>query len=519
MPQQLKSLLQQLYPLSFTKTPQSASKKCSIKLSTPRSTPIGTPQTNNSSKLSFESSVNSKILTPRLKLRVSDTDSGVDTMSCNYIVRNACECNRCTTRNNTRNQIENTLKHAFVNYLREPSEKNFANLPIMIAKSFKPSAAKNTRQLDQIEVRKNNAVNVLFMKDNKWVYVKTSSNVKGFIPKKCLEPFVVKSCPEKRKVSTSSPKPKTPKSMVPTKPANHNADHTYMTINDNDLKEHPKSKCMDITNYSDNTDINLLSVSNYVETPKSTKFSKNLMKKFIECDRKEVRVSSEYIRILSKSKSRNRKLAIAFRQLSNEASLTMLEQDASKNYINLNDCKADSNQYENCIGYPHSNIRKRNDFNYENLAAYKSIKRSKKKSNYSYLCSSPSSIEYDELNIETKPSTPSNHYSNDYMTFLDSYSSDSEEHIYDHLSSNNSKVLNMFKIVDDYTADFKGDLSVNKGDIVYLIDTAVSPSMVKNNDYLFVRIYKRKLRASPNSQLEGQILKGYIPRSCAVKMQ
>lgn len=486
MPQQLKSFLQQLYP----KTPQSTAKKCSSKLLTPRSTPL-----NNSSKFSFESSSITKNLTPRIKLGTSDADSGLDTLSCSYFVRNVanCDCNQCSSRTATRNQIENTLKHAFVNYLRESSEKNFANLPLMVAKSFRPSAVKNTRQLDQIEVRKNNAVNALFMKDNKWVYVKTASNVKGFIPKKCLEPFILKSCPEKRKNSTSSPKPKAPKSMIPSKPIHHQADHTYMTINENDLKP------IEIIDDNDQTDIALLSVSNYVETAKATKFSKNLMKKFIECD------TGDHIRVISKSKSRNRKLAIA--------TLTMIEKEASRNYLNLNDCK--TNLYENyqCLT---PSIKKRSNINYENLAAYRSIKRSR---NYSYLCSSPSSIEYDELNTNSKVSTPTNIYSNDYMASIDSYSNENDEHIYDHLSSNNSKVLNVFKIVDDYTADFKGDLSVNKGDIVYLIETALSPSLSKNNDYLFVRVYKRKSRSSPANQCESQALKGYIPRSCAVKIQ
>jgi len=484
------------------------------------------------------------LVTPVTKLkrkRTNDTDSGLDTILSNNYTMNeiiGCNCEQCVSRNKKRIQLENTLKHAFVNYLREPSETKFANIPIMVVKSFRPTNNTKTKQLDQLEVKKANAVNALFMKDNKWVYVKTSDNVKGFIPKKILEPFYLKSCQNKSKNSTSSPIPKAPESAPPVKPTTrlfqkNLVDHTYMTINDNDVK--PDAQHYDDMMKSEETDLNLFSVSSCLEIQIQPRLSKNLMKKFIECDSFKTRSvsprpknnsnSRDLARMLAKSKSRNRKISIAFRHMSNEATLTMLDNEITKNYINLNDCNAINSDYENIkqinanfspVLEESSKISSKRVVNYENLLNLNSLKRSKKSDSSNSLSSSPSSIDYDVISYDYKqmnPSTPRNYYN------VSSLQND-EDHVYDHLSSNNSKVLNVYKVIDDYTADFKGDLSVRRGDIVSLIESVASPN--KNSDYLLVRIHKRNLKAASGyftqHQIEHKNIQGYIPRSHVIKI-
>ncbi len=527
MPQQLKNLLQHLYPsssLSNKASPAStAYKKNTIRLLS-HSKAMGSPMTPTNN-------------TPKRKIRnLTNTDSGVDLTSTNYVLASSAtamshtkepplfECSRCSFRESNRMQLESNLKHAFVKYLREPSESNFANIPVIVVKSFDPAVARHTRQLDQIKVRKNNAVNALFMKDNKWVYVKTSDNVKGFVPKKVLEPFQQRPC-SKNRTSTWSPiVPKAPSSLPPNKSAVKPVDHTYMTINELDVRTSPVSEEL-----TEETDLALLSVSNCSESAASAsqRLPKNLISRFAECvetpARSTSKASRDLIRLLANSKSRNRKISIAFRQLSSEASLTMLEQQ--KSYINLNECK-ERTAYENCgkVASPKGNkvsSKKRDSkliINYENLTSFKSVKRVKNSSDYSYSSSSsPSSIEYDAIatSIDMKPEN--NYYLNSYLE-----NSEDDQHIYDHLSSNNSKILNMYKVVEDYKADFKGDLTVRKGDIVYLMDSVTSPSLPKaNNDYLFVRIYKRGLvlnSAGLERSSDYQNVQGYIPRTHVIKV-
>ena len=640
MAQQFKSLMQQLHPFlnpACTLPPPPPTAKSSKHLFGSsvqklakthlrfKTRSPSTPITNNVDAKLMESIHTPVSLKQTFKIKQlnADTDSGVDTTSSNYlssvntniIIHNrmvmVCDCLKCATRNAQRVQIEKTLKHAFVNYLHEPTEQAFANMPLLVSKSYKPSSKhqNSSRQLDQIEVRKSSAVNALFMKDNKWVYVKTCDNVKGFIPKKCLEPLMTKSCPNAsiKKNTTSSPikLPTAPKTVPPSKittKQQSQIDHTYMTINENDLIGTKKTnkklnlesvdELNNISNLDCNnsdTDLALLSVSCFDlaanSSTRSPRFSKNLMQKFIDCDDqsrsrspaiKSNRSSKDLFRMLAKSKSRNRHLSVAFKHLSTEATLTMLEQDVSRNYVNLNECGA--NVYQNisnsickqrgritAISEESYLSNKRGAeymFNYENLCSFKSLKRVKKQkisrvsasSSFSSPYESPStsscssqprqlnsncvSYHYDALNSVVKDvvnEETSKLYLNesiDEATFPIGGCFD-EEHVYNHLSSNNSKVLNMFRILDDYTADFKGDLSVRKGDVVYLIETAAtSPCPVKNNDWLFVRIYKRNLNVkltpdridklnnntSKSTKPEYQAIQGYIPRSYATKI-
>lgn len=487
---QLKNLLQQLYPSASiskpTPTPgSSAYKKNSIRLLSHIKAAANSPMTP----------VNSISLKRKI-VNATNTDSGVD------LTATQCDCSRCSIRETNRIALESNLKQAFVKYLREPSESNFANIPVMVVKSFDPAVAKHTRQLDQIKVHKNNAVNALFMKDNKWVYVKTSDNIKGFIPKKTLEPFYPRPCSKSRNTTSSPIVPKAPSSLPPKTTTVKPVDHTYMTINELDIKA---SQALD----ESTEDLALLSVSNCSESPK---LEKNLISKFSECvetpSRSSSKTSRDLIKILTSSKSRNRKISIAFRQLPSEASLTMLEQQEKK-YINLNDCKEKEVTYENCDRQSSKRRDSKMIINYENLASFKSVKRMKKSSDYSYSSSSsPSSIEYDTVGRKLPES---NYYLNSYL--------ENSEHIYDHLSSNNSKVLNMFRVVEDYRADFKGDLTVRRGDVVYLIDSMASPGTPKaNNDYLFVRIYKRGLALDSPTSTDFQNVQGYIPRTHVVKI-
>ena len=643
MAQQFRSFMQQLQPflnpvctLPPPPTPRKSSKhlfcssvqklaKTHLKL---KNQSPSTPITNNVDAKLMDSIHTPASLKQTLKIKQlnADTDSGVDTTSSNYlssvntniILHNrmvmVCDCLKCATRNAQRVQIEKTLKHAFVSYLHEPTEQAFANMPMLVSKSYKPSSKHQySKQLDQIEVRKSSAVNALFMKDNKWVYVKTCDNVKGFIPKKCLEPLMIRSCPNasiKKNVTSSPIKfPSAPKTVPPPKITTKQPsqiDHTYMTINENDLIGTKKTNKKlnleiddDLNNISSSncnnsdTDLALLSVSCFDlavnNNQCSPRFSKNLIQKFIDCDDrsrsrspaiKPNRSSKDLFRMLAKSKSRNRHLSVAFKHLSNDATLTMLEQDVSRNYVNLNECGA--NTYENISKssckqrsritpvLEESYLSKKRGveymFNYENLCSFKSLKREKcKKQKISCISASSSSsspyqspsilsyssesqplnknsvsCHYDALNSIVKNvvyEETSKLYANESIedaAFPLTGGCSDEEHVYNHLSSNNSKVLNMFRILDDYNADFKGDLSVRKGDIVYLIETAAgaSPSPAKNNDWLFVRIYKRNLNVkltpdradilsrntSKPAKPEYQAIQGYIPRSYATKI-
>ena len=431
------------------------------------------------------------------------------------------------------------------------------------------------------------------MNDNKWIYVKTASNQIGFIPKKCCEPFVLKKCKQTTNDIKILEEFNTP--LVRIKPVSM-ADHTYMTINENDLETYKNKriqqqqkfknesieyinidKDLDEEYVNNQTNLTLFSVSN-VADKYNRKISPEKLQhcqKFIDSNNKVYIQSSDKIKakylnisqnrssmisMLKKSQSRNRKVSIAF--ANTEATLTMLEQDSNesiRNYENLADmnclqCETTVKRKKRtitsnispiqeesfvCSDSTRPKCKKELKFVYDNLRNFKSkslrLKRAKysnesssSSSSYesvtmSYLSNSPSSSKQSENNYDSLIQQKTNEYLNvNSINYLNQEISFSDEkHIYNHLSSNNSKILNMLKVVDDYSADFKDDLTVYKGDLVYLIEGSNkmnSPTTSeKSSDWLFVRIYKRS-RTENSKKFETHTVQGYIPRSHVVKI-
>ena len=545
-----------------------------------------------------------------------------------------CDCSRCQMYTIRRRQIEKSLKLAFSNYLKNPSEKSYANIPILVVKSFQPTTKTLSNQLDQIEIRKGSAVNALFMNDNKWVYVKTSTNQIGFIPKKCCEPFVLRKCKNSVKnvkileefntplVATATHTISNKKYTKTAKSISIPADHTYMTINEAELENLIKlqktKKLDDKTNFTDldadlnsnnnQTNLTLFSVSNasqnecklspeklqhiqkFINACNKTNFyvqnsSEKIKAKYLNISQANKSSYSDMIKMLKKSKSHNRKLSVALGNNSQEeASLTMLEQSnndsALRNYENLADmncleCNRINTKQTRPLKrkrrYMNSNIspikersfvcsdlvqpkcKKELNFVYENLSSFKSchnknrIKRAKH-SNQSSASSSVSSYESPTMSYlsscsssaKKSASSSNNNYdslalkkTNEYLNVSSIHylnqecelSFNEEKHIYNHLSSNNSKILNMLKITTDYVADFKDDLSVKKGDLVYLVEGAnklinsESPCNEKNNDWLFVRIFKQRRNSELNAKKnEKNTVQGFVPRSHTMKL-
>jgi len=551
------------------------------------------------------------------KTITNSIDSGVDTTP--SITTKKCECSKCRMRKVRRNQMEKTLKLAFSNYLKNPNEKSFANIPMLVVKTFQPDSKTLTNQLDQIEIRKASAVNALFMNDNKWIYVKTANNQIGFIPKKCCEPFVTKKCDfystANKKIQIlgefNTPlvvdKNNNKQQQQIIKPSTKLADHTYMTINETELENilnnNKKNKIeynMDdeLTN-SNQTDLTLFSVSNVVQNEnnnnKLTPEKIEHIQKFFNSTNKTTtvyitsseKIKSKYlntnkttnsnlmIQMLKQSKSRNRKVSVAFNNTSNLSTLTMLEQsqiDSNRNYENLADClecrtvkrkmkysnisPIQEESFVSSFDMNRSVTCKKELFVYDNLSNFNSNRRFSKKAKYTNNSSTASSSSSPSESSSMSYLSSSNNYdslvqqsnckklkTSEYMNVNNSilYQMESslvnnevveeEDHIYNHLSSNNSKILNMFKITDDYRAEFKDDLSVQKGDLVYLIGDGVAASPCrsenKNSDWLFVRIYKRNLTSrtptiggSMEKKLtpETNTVQGFIPRNNAVKI-
>lgn len=631
MSQHIKSLMQQLHPfLNSTKTPSPSIKtKISIKhkltdnflcLSAPR---LKLKQNNKTDVYNHYYRKSKTTTTPKqedkeilMNTPQTTIDSGVDTTLQQIVTpgynSNAkkCECSKCRMRKIRRSQIEKTLKLAFSNYLKNPNEKSFANIPMLVVKTFQPDSKTLSNQLDQIEVKKASAVNALFMNDSKWIYVKTANNQIGFIPKKCCEPFVTKRCDYSTskniqilgEFNTPLVGTKTSSSTSSNKPTKL-ADHTYMTINEAELenilnnnkkKLHYNNNSMDDELNSNQTDLTLFSVSNVVQNETNNNNNKltpekiqHIQKFFNSSNKKSTiylqnksseKIKAKYlnntktnnnlmIQMLKQSKSRNRKLSVAFNNTSNVSTLTMLEQQQhqqannDRNYENLANCLECKTvkrkiKYSNispiqeesfvCTSsdLKHHSTCKRELFVYDNLSNFKSNRQFKKaKYTNNQSSSSASSVSsnestttptsmsyistsnnYDSLVQSSSKKIKTNEYINaNSMHYLNqdmesSLNNDDQDHIYNHLSSNNSKILNMLKITDDYRAEFKDDLSVQKGDLVYLIEGAASPCCEKNNDWLFVRIYKRNKRANMSNKFEMNTVQGFIPRNNTVKI-
>jgi hypothetical protein len=92
--------------------------------------------------------------------------------------------------------------------------------------------------------------------------------------------------------------------------------------------------------------------------------------------------------------------------------------------------------------------------------------------------------------------------------------------------------MNLFQVTEDYTADFKGDLTVKRGDLVYLVEQGVEKECSNQNDWLYVRLYKRGRKSTnvnhPHVIYENlsdncstscnMSLQGYVPRNHVVRL-
>jgi hypothetical protein len=423
------------------------------------------------------------------------------------------KCKLCLHQLSYSNEIRSKLLQAHVNYIKSnlSSEAFFANIPMLVVRSFRPSL----NSTNKIQIRKGTAINALYMIDDKWVYVKTGSELKGFIPKKCCEPFAVNllKCTHTRKP---------PKTHQHTAKSDNQNEHTYMSIDH--LTKNNSRKPSD----------------------KKVVLSRNK------------KGNESIVKLLANSKSRNRKLSVAFNETkfnSNKITLTMLEGDRTS---------SSSVKYDQ-LATASSSLR-----NEQNVA----------NSDYDFLTSPVSDLYYNQNLDET------NEHEASCLDFLSSSGSSSittisplnannkSEHHYDVLRTYNSlsvnrnakkpsylrssdayhlSKLNMYQIVSDYDAKYKQDLSVRKGDVVYLVKNEVNSSgQDKNNDdeWLFVRLYKRtqttvssskKKQANVNNceyqnlptanlsdineeaerrstDYDAKLMQGFIPRSKAVKL-
>lgn len=155
-------------------------------------------------------------------------DSGLDT-SCSSSPKKTQQkvemtqrtCKVCASKIEQKIQIRKKLKKSYLNYLNSNlSESHFANIPLVVAKSFRPKSD----SLNKLLVRKGCAINALYMIDNKWIYAKTTNEKCGFIPAQCCHPFDVASkCRHVKHV---------PKIKLPELPVEKMSrdDHTYISV-------------------------------------------------------------------------------------------------------------------------------------------------------------------------------------------------------------------------------------------------------------------------------------------------
>ena len=499
----------------------------------------------SSSEFSSSSSLTESLsLKTTVKANTKDfmTDSGVESSSTSIKtpssviydkkINKSCECNKCVARSNRRNQIEKNLKLAFINYLKTSSESSFANLPLLIVRSFKPSLHQlKIDQLSQIEVKKGTAINALFMKDNIWIYVKTSTGQTGFIPKKYCEPFVIKSCPSKNEISKKKKieetefklkqnSSKVPKLPLPEQPKISNQmEHTYMTINDNEtfanLKNTVKTQGNDYVNESSSglktleeemsngnqTNIALMSVSNFVplETDEQRWQSES-----------NKNAKSVYEKMALKSKSR--KLMKSSRRF----------YEMSQNYENLfefsNPIKSRRKSSISSIS-PIFESQIKNDLNkaiYDDLGNFQSVKPEDQLTPTNSKTST--SNYYDALmTMKSYKASKNTETENFYLNVGNKVEENDYDHVYDHLSCTNSKFLNIFRVINDYRADFKGDLSVEKGDLVCLVDKSEATSE-KSNEWLLVKLHRINAASDNLKKSESFNYQGYIPASHVVRI-
>lgn len=371
-----------------------------------------------------------------------------------------CQCETCSRHIKHRLNIAKRLRQAYTKIKTHHSSSNssqyYAHIPLLVVKSFRPSTTNESKR-NEIHVKKNTAVNALYMV-SKWIYVKTSDDLYGFIPRKSCQPFVNN-----------------------TSHTNNMKNHTYASIGD-----------LEQNNYEEQTDLSLFMVSNcYYNNDNDTNIIINEENyEFLPDLKSKSPTNTTYIDL------RDVETLPVSTQIIYECLNELKSSSLSTTYDYLNGCQSSSSSNE-----PNNH--------YDILMTYKSTHHDT--NNYVNASSSSTS----------NCSTPNN-------------------------TNNNYRKMNLFKVIKDYEASFKGDLSVNKGDLVYLIDNAkksvyLNLNQCKNNDdneWAFVRLFRRtrvtneKRNESSNNnnnniyenlndlkQLKSmQLLQGFVPRSCFIKI-
>ena len=485
------------------------------------------------------------------------------------------QCNECAKRSTRATQLLKRLRKAYTSYIDSNLDATkFANIPLLVVKSFNASAtAVNVSPSSPVQssvassvsgmisCKRGQAVNALFLSENRqWLFVKTSSDALGYIPRKCCEPFAITaaatkfcSCPlstqqsntlrvpkvhPKSKKSINFGKPTLPASNPPSKQAlrqpEHTStschDHTYMTIFDytseqphqqqqQQQQQLPKldddeSKIYELFDESNNaTDLSLFSISNSQSHHNSKQ-----------------QAETNYINLFD-----DEIIATPRR------SATTTTATSEEHYEKLANCASSSlpprshQQVDSYLLMSEASAASVSTNQYDVLMSCKSAKKTTPPSTKS--AQADRSARQEMLNANTG------------AYYNCSQPQQQQQHFFPTL----------FKVIGDYQADFKDDLSVQRGDIVYLVDQQQQQQQQQFNcaggDWLFVRLYKRKsatqraildqVVASDASNVSTQLtyenlagssinsntvtpvthqkckaskLQGFVPRHCVVKM-
>lgn len=148
-------------------------------------------------------------LTKRVTKEVTTTAPPTITKTTTTLTKSAAHsattCRQCLHILSQLNALRQKLQTAHAAYTASnfQDERTFAHIPMLTVRSFRPGGgcsgvSKKTNGggalaevSNKLEIRRNEAVNALFMADAKWIYVKTSDERRGFIPAKCCQPFAV----------------------------------------------------------------------------------------------------------------------------------------------------------------------------------------------------------------------------------------------------------------------------------------------------------------------------------------
>ena len=438
------------------------------------------------------------------------TDSGLETScssNCQQTIKKLkCKCVTCSNRFHIAKRLRQAYLRVKSKKLNSTSSSSsshlfYAHIPLLVVKSYRPPLKASFKL---IEIKKNTPVNALFMM-SKWIYVKTSEDLYGFIPRKCCQPFDASSlylCCNRVNLNRR---------------ANTSIDHTYASIGDLDLKMNivNKNDDQDFDNMSQ-TDLSLFMVS---QIEANTSLSEHDNKTTIansNCDYYNNNEEENYEFLPNLA---SKKLKSSYIDLRDVMTKTPTPSPSTQIiYECLNELKS-SNSYDylnGCHSLPKPPMSTSNNNHYDILMTYKSTR-----SNCDYVNLTPLSFTSTSSSASYSPQ-----YSSSSFSSPCSSSSYSTPHTR----------MNLFKVIKEYEASFKGDLSVNKGDLVYLIDQTKNSEKKNDKEWACVRLYRRMRFINNNNNgrnLNECILKetniyenlndlkqlqGYVPRGCFVKV-